>query len=120
MSAGSGLERPFELNAGVATLRFEADRQRFDGGSHLHGYKARLSQWRAFSAERLARTRWLDAALAHPAVDPVGVLAVGQSHAGHRDAGLTTGRDHRLLDGFAVRAPTPARDNHIHRVHHRT
>jgi len=49
MSAGSGLERPFELNAGVATLRFEADRQRFDGGSHLHGYKARLSQWRAFS-----------------------------------------------------------------------
>lgn len=60
MSAGSGLERPFELNAGVATLRFEADHQRFDGGSHLHGYKARLSQWRAFSAERLATTRRLD------------------------------------------------------------
>ena len=118
MSAGSGLERPFELNAGVATLRFEADRQRFDGGSHLHGYKARLSQWRAFSAERLARTRWLDAALAHPAMDLVGVQPVGQGHAGDRDAGLTTRRDHRLFEGFAVRAPDSARDDDVHSVHH--
>lgn len=113
-----GLNEPLELHASAASLHFEAD-DRLGFGRHLHRHEPRLKPPCNLNGIPRATIRWRDGTFAHPAMNLICVQAVGQCNASHRDTRLTTGRNHRLLECFAVNAPASAQDPDVHSVHDR-
>jgi hypothetical protein len=113
------LDRPVDLDRGIATANFDPDswrfrrrgrkRHRHEGGRHFRR-RARAS---------VAPRRRFDTALTHPAADLIGIDAIGHRDSGNRGARLATRRNHRLLELFRVMPPAPIGFCiSIDRVHH--